>query len=510
MNIYKYFLRILIVLFILLVSADTLLADDWTVGVGGKPERYGRSNETGPTSPMTLWQGGLQAVISQQAVIEGNILVMARIQNINDVLHGTKIVAHNLSTGDTLWTKDLPVDFPSTDWRNRVSAIRDGKVYCTRSGNTNYSYLYALDAQTGNILWQSTTLINETSTEGASFASNGDLIIGNFSSLVRINALNGDTVWTASRSCPSSDGCAAAVHENHVYIWEASPQGPIISVFNVNTGQKSFSSNAISGGLVQQVSLFVGPDGTVFAPRTQNNVVTDFLVALDDVDTAFIERWRVPLGYVPFASFGVGPDGSVYSYSRSFRLIRIDATNGTVIDSSDVIQSDFYQPRMAIDSAGIIFLTNGGFSQGKLYSFNPNLSLRWSEAITNVNVGGPAIGKNGILVVCGTGTDVRAYSTQPVNVSSNENLLNSFSLSQNYPNPFNPGTVISYQLSVTGMVSLKVFDIIGNEITTLVNEEKPAGEYEVEFNGSELPSGVYFYTLTIENYIETKKMLLLK
>ena len=85
-----------------------------------------------------------------------------------------------------------------------------------------------------------------------------------------------------------------------------------------------------------------------------------------------------------------------------------------------------------------------------------------------------------------------------------------FTLEQNYPNPFNPSTIISYQLPVSGDVTLKVYDILGNEITTLVDEYKPAGKFEVEFSASALPSGVYFYQLRGGSFIETKKMLLLK
>jgi hypothetical protein len=70
--------------------------------------------------------------------------------------------------------------------------------------------------------------------------------------------------------------------------------------------------------------------------------------------------------------------------------------------------------------------------------------------------------------------------------------------------------VISYRLPVIGFVTLKVYDILGREVATLVNEEKPAGEYEVEFNGSNLPSGIYFYQLKAGSYVETRKMVLLK
>lgn len=93
-----------------------------------------------------------------------------------------------------------------------------------------------------------------------------------------------------------------------------------------------------------------------------------------------------------------------------------------------------------------------------------------------------------------------------------------FFLEQNYPNPFNPSTKIEYSLNDRQFVSLKIFDLLGREVITLVNEEKPAGKYEVEFNAVHytasdfpaMPSGIYFYQLKTNNYIETKKMLLLK
>ena len=91
-----------------------------------------------------------------------------------------------------------------------------------------------------------------------------------------------------------------------------------------------------------------------------------------------------------------------------------------------------------------------------------------------------------------------------------KNIPTVFSLEQNYPNPFNPSTVISYQLPVSGDVTLKVYDILGNEIAILVNEYKTAGKYEVEFNASSLPSGVYFYQLKAGEFRKTKKMVLLK
>ena len=86
----------------------------------------------------------------------------------------------------------------------------------------------------------------------------------------------------------------------------------------------------------------------------------------------------------------------------------------------------------------------------------------------------------------------------------------SFVLEQNYPNPFNPSTVISWQLPVSSHVSLKVYDILGKEVMTLVNEHREAGYCETRFEGSSLASGMYIYRLSAGNFISTKKMLMIK
>jgi len=104
--------------------------------------------------------------------------------------------------------------------------------------------------------------------------------------------------------------------------------------------------------------------------------------------------------------------------------------------------------------------------------------------------------------------DSLIIETTPVNVY--EEALYSYSLSQNYPNPFNPTTSIQYAISSRQFVTLKVYDVLGNEIETLINEEKSAGSYEVEFNAIGLSSGIYFYRLQAGSFIETKKMILLQ
>jgi hypothetical protein len=88
-------------------------------------------------------------------------------------------------------------------------------------------------------------------------------------------------------------------------------------------------------------------------------------------------------------------------------------------------------------------------------------------------------------------------------------LPRDFALNQNYPNPFNPSTTISYSLPKAAIVSLRIFNALGQEVATLVNEQKEAGYYQVQWNAN-VSSGIYFYRLQAGEYVETKKMILLK
>jgi hypothetical protein len=112
------------------------------------------------------------------------------------------------------------------------------------------------------------------------------------------------------------------------------------------------------------------------------------------------------------------------------------------------------------------------------------------------------------------------FRSMVVGVKQGDELPTSFLLEQNYPNPFNPLTIINYQLPVANWVTLKVYNILGQEVATLVDENKAAGKYDVQFDGSQLSSGVYFYRLTTgdhstsspneQSFISTKKLLMIK
>jgi hypothetical protein len=107
-------------------------------------------------------------------------------------------------------------------------------------------------------------------------------------------------------------------------------------------------------------------------------------------------------------------------------------------------------------------------------------------------------------------TDLTGSFVYSPEVEVNIAAPDKFSLTQNFPNPFNPETVISFQLPSEGMVTLKVYDVLGKEVATLVNEKKLAGKYDVKFDGSKLASGVYFYRLSANNFNAVKKFVLMK
>jgi hypothetical protein len=123
--------------------------------------------------------------------------------------------------------------------------------------------------------------------------------------------------------------------------------------------------------------------------------------------------------------------------------------------------------------------------------------------------GSGQLGENSFGTVCAWKYDNISFTVTSVDGEAG-GLVNNFVLEQNYPNPFNPSTTINYSLTERSAVSLKVYDVLGNEVASLVNTSQEAGKYDVQFDASALSSGLYIYTLNIGNFISSKKMMLLK
>lgn len=150
---------------------------------------------------------------------------------------------------------------------------------------------------------------------------------------------------------------------------------------------------------------------------------------------------------------------------------------------------------------------------GGSVSYSTDDGTGWSSYNTGLlnSVTCLATAPDGFVYAGTTGGGIYRTISRLTSVSGNHSKLpENYSINQNYPNPFNPWTVIGYQLPVNSFVTLKVYDVIGREVTTLVDEREQAGTHNVKFDGTDLPSGVYLYQIIAGNYISTKKMLLLK
>jgi hypothetical protein len=121
-----------------------------------------------------------------------------------------------------------------------------------------------------------------------------------------------------------------------------------------------------------------------------------------------------------------------------------------------------------------------------------------------------AFDSSGYLFAGTSGGSLFRTTQSTTSIREERRLPETFALHQNFPNPFNPTTTIQYALPTGSLVSLQVFDILGREVATLVNEFKNAGEHQVQFNASGLGSGVFFYRLQAGRFIETKRMMLVK
>ncbi|MEO6695853.1 MAG: T9SS type A sorting domain-containing protein [Ignavibacteria bacterium] len=166
------------------------------------------------------------------------------------------------------------------------------------------------------------------------------------------------------------------------------------------------------------------------------------------------------------------------------------STNGGLNWRDYRINEHRFRPSTVTGSGGA---GNQGDNLGMIFANNRLLPL-WMDNYT------------GVYQVWGALIDVNTIGIR----NTGGNIPDDFVLKQNYPNPFNPGTVIGYHIAVSSFVDLKVYDILGDEIESLVSQRQPVGAYEVDFDGSNLPSGVYFYTLKTEGFSKTNSMVLLK
>jgi hypothetical protein len=218
-------------------------------------------------------------------------------------------------------------------------------------------------------------------------------------------------------------------------------------------------------------------------------------------------------------SIRIDGSGRIWSGNTNSGLVRFDGANWTIYNTSNSGLPQNQVRAISFDDNGNKWIgTNGGgvamFDDNDWTVFRTFNSDLPSDYIRDIY-----IDSNDNKWIATHGGGLAIYKEDgATSVDDNiNNLPEGFYLSQNYPNPFNPNTIIKFAVplvethrDVSPLVTLKVYDVLGNEVATLVNEYKPAGEYQIDFNAANLTSGTYIYRLVSGGFSQTGKMILLR
>ncbi|MDQ3020950.1 MAG: SBBP repeat-containing protein [Bacteroidota bacterium] len=436
---------------------------------------------------------------------------------------GVQITVKYNSAGVVQWTSVLgvPGGSPAVPGK-RISPIAldpSGNIYVGGSrqfgSGQNSSYLLIKYNSSGDSLWTRTykgthflaglgSAIacikvdgNSVYVTGKSFDQNPNLTASTFATTIKYDAA-GVSQWIRKDTLTSGS--------DDVIGMEIDPSGNIIVTCNYGYDITTYKYN---------------PAGTRLWKKTYTGISGDFYdtvtgLTLDQSGNIYLTGSSVR------TTGNGGEDFLTVKYDPSGSLLWESFFNGTRNDGD-------YSKAIAVDGAGNVYITGIAYQTNFNFDF---MTIKYDPAGVQkwkINYDGGftnrrdepiaiALDLTGNVIVTGIssrGVNTDDYATikysQSVGITQiSSNVPDRFSLSQNYPNPFNPATVISYQLTVSNYTTLKVFDILGNEVTVLVNEKQNAGTYEVDFDGSNFPSGVYFYKLTTGNFSQTKKMNLIK
>ena len=237
---------------------------------------------------------------------------------------------------------------------------------------------------------------------------------------------------------------------------------------------------------------------------------------------SFFTRYRTNLSYPAFSNCSLNDNPG---NGNSTNGDSIGTINGYLDWSDDIADSTSKWEitlfvKNLLTSQGTLVAPDSGLTDVTLrrlqkFSATAGETIYWENEHNGSKVQEGSLNFNESLI---TIPEVKVYKDSsnlrvflnPVNVDKQLEIPKQFVLEQNYPNPLNPSTKIKYSIPKSSQVSLKIFNTLGQELETLVNEEKPVGTYELNWNAANLPSGVYFYQLKAGEYLQTKKMILIK
>lgn len=495
------------------------LADSpWPVA-RGDVQGTGRSEYVGPAIPKVLFKQTYPFGFTAGPVIgkEGQLYFGTFAANFST---NENYFYSADSFGNQIWR------FKTNNWvANSCAPVvaLDGTIYFGTQG-PDPSYLYALNCD-GTLKWKFESH-SPIENENVVLDKLGNIYVGNKDSLFSFSA-EGNVRFQLA--IPGILGTALVF----------SPSGDTLYVTSVYRGDGSNYIHHLYS---------VSTSGEIYWKREFQNLATS--MAVDNTNNIYLQGKDTTVADRD-ALFCLNPDGSVKWYYDEeanadgyFGGPTIDSKGniiffggvkdgGTGIISLDYLGNlnwiyefefedwfDFgyivIDHGLVCDSNGTIYAASGWGEY--LYAISSEGELLWKLRLKDYYVtAGPVIGEDGIIYL---GMHKSAFENNLVEnlwvIGEESSGINDdettaeFELHQNYPNPFNPTTRIIYQVASIESVTLKVYDILGREIATLLNEVKHPGNYELEFDASDLPSGVYFYRLNAGGFSESKKMILLR
>ena len=305
---------------------------------------------------------------------------------------------------------------------------------------------------------------------------------------------NGGTSWISVNSSTVSQLRAASWGNGDV-VWAAGRDGAIVK--STDAGQTWASLNSGTTVRFRGIAAFgpskawaVGQDGIIkYTSDGGATWINQNSTTVDDLhDVQFLSE------LVGFA----GGSGSKVIFTSDGGQTWISRSTGIAMGINGIFFLDENQG-WAVSDAGTIYVTSNGGMNWTTQQSNTSQILN-EVFFISLNTGW-AVGDVGTIVY---------YNGAVTSIENQKGLLKSYHLFQNYPNPFNPSTEIKFSIPQTSNLTLKVFDVMGREVTTLIDDKMEAGKHSIVFNAANLSSGVYYYTITAKNFMETKKMILLK
>ncbi len=436
-------------------------------------------------------------------------------------------------SGQELWSARY---IPDSTFVHDMAVDRLGNIYITGSKTVSYN-------RDGNLRWVSDSSGYHVAVDDSLYV----IIQGRYS-ITKMDS-GGTIIWYCQSSVNWDLWISSDPHRSFVI----DPSGNILTM-GFETDQivtSKYNSDGLVAWTVRDTGkpgwISLDHEGNIFLAGNCPDTGRLYRDVVIKYNSSGERQWSSSIGLSTFVEFpGIVIDGNgcihiPYHFGLGhYVMIKRDSMGNVLqypFQDTLLVPWYFYDTGFAPRSIEIDNLNNkyvGGYgyhgsqyTSFKLYKFEPDDLLEWEiDSYTGENVDEQAIGmrvdNKGNIYIVGTSAygsysepdrsvfTVLKYEQIPTGVSERQAIPTSYKLEQNYPNPFNPSTTICYELPKASFVTLKVYNVLGQEVATLMNEKRESGRYTVEFDASGLTSGVYFYAFVAGGFVETKKLLIIR